>query len=499
MIKHAAISAHAAAKPAATALLDLTTGRRLTWADYANLVAAAATGLSAALGDGPAPARAAFLAENRWEVPVVLGAAATLGLPMIGVDDSLPAEHVAACLLQVRPSVLVVSPARAGLARQALDLLDQLTTIPVVILLDPLGDNGDGDFPGARTWAEFTARTDSDTWRPLPFEGLGFTSGTTGAPKLVLRSRSFEARRHVDVTDFFAITADDVYLNTVPLYHASGPGWARLFATHGATVVIAADPSSAARALTTEGVTASLMVPPTLSAVLDHLDSRPPALRWVVTGGRHVSPDLVARTTAAMGEVLHVYYGTTETGLNTLTTAGELAAHPGTAGKPLPGNEILILDEDGTPVPAGVVGRVAIAGYMLADTYATAPAPLVHVDGKTAWLTADSGRLDLDGRVHLTARDIPAQARQVDAIGLEAHLKAALPATDVVVLVDTRAVIAYTTTTDLAPGDVLAAATAHTGALDTEAHLVPAIPYSPTGKVRVAALKALLPRTAATL
>ena len=483
MIKYGALETHAAARPHATALVDVASGRRLGWADLAELVGRAATGLSTVIED-TTRARAAFVAENRWEIVVLAGAAATIGLPLVGVDHSLPAEHVAACLRQVQPSVLVVSPAQQDLVSAALELLDGgLSTTPTIVVL------------GSTTWAELMDRpVDRASWRALPFEGLGFTSGTTGAPKLVLRSRSFEARRQEDVTAFFGITADDVYLNTVPLYHASGPGWARIFATNGATVVLvpAGDPAAAATALAREKVTASLIVPPALAGILDHLEADPPgtplAVRSVITGGRHISPALAARCRRLLGDVLHVYYGTTETGLNTLTARGELDLAPTSAGKPFPGNEILILDDADQPLPAGRRGRVAIAGYMLADTYAAAPAPVVDVAGRTAWLTADTGHLDDEGWLHVTARDLAPDAWHVNVVALEAYLKDVLPVADVVVLAGTEITIAYT------PGarqdDVLAAA--HTEGVDILAFEVPAIPYSPTGKVRVPALRALM-------
>lgn len=484
MIKYSALEKHAAVRPHATALVDVASGRRLSWAELADLVARAATGISAVLdAERATQVRAAFVSENRWEIAVLAGAAATIGLPLVGVDHSLPAEHVAACLRQVQPSLLVVSAAQEELVRAALDLLaagDELSTMPAVVPLD--------------AWQELLDRpVDRNRWLSLPFEGLGFTSGTTGAPKLVLRSRSFEGRRQADVTAFFGITADDVYLNTVPLYHASGPGWARIFATHGATVVLvpAGDPAAAAAALASEKVTASLIVPPALAGILDHLEAGASlAVRSVITGGRHISPDLAERCRRLLGDVLHVYYGTTETGLNTLTARGELDSRPSSSGKPFPGNEILILDDDNRPLPTGRRGRVAIAGYMLADTYATAPAPVVEVAGRTAWLTADTGHLDDEGRLHVTARDLAPALRHVNVVALEAHLKDVLPVNDVVALAGAQITIAYTSATSVHRDDVLAAARRHTEGVDIRAFEVPAIPYSPTGKVRVPALMA---------
>ena len=513
MIGYEKIHTHALTRPDGLALADRST--TLTWAQLAARVAAATRSLAALLPPAGARPRIAVLGASTVDVVVLQSAAATLRVPLVGIDHSLPDASVAGCLAQIRPAVLAASPERVDLAARALALVGDVDLPPVLLALGP---GPAGDRPGWTQWTPGSDGRGSDDpatapadlvpgWQAPPFEGLGFTSGTSGLPKLVLRSRSFEARRHQDVVDRFEVTARDVYLNTVPLFHASAAGWARVFLTEGAPVVVAGELPAAdmLRLAARHGATASLMVPPTLAAVVAALqdDATVPAppLRMLVTGGRQVSPALVRDVVDRWGHVLHVYYGTTETGLNTLALPADLAEDPTTVGRPFPGNDITVIDAAGRPVPPGTAGTVAIGGYMLADGFATASAPLVAVEGRPYWRTADTGRIDAHGRLTVLGRDL--DGRSYDVVGTEARLRE-LPclrdaAVHVAVTPRPSAVAAYVRAGG-EPGDgagarldeiVTRTVAATLGIADVRTLPVARIPYSPSGKVRFAELAAL--------
>ena len=98
-------------------------------------------------------------------------------------------------------------------------------------------------------------------------------------------------------------------------------------------------------------------------------------------------------------------YGMTEAGsVYCLMPPGEAVKRPGSVGKPLPPAEIICVDDDGAPTPAGQVGhvRMRITGRpreYYGDPEATAQ---TWVDG---WLvTGDLGRLDEDGYLYIVGR-----------------------------------------------------------------------------------------------
>lgn len=249
-----------------------------------------------------------------------------------------------------------------------------------------------------------------------PFATYCFTSGTSGTPKMVIRNFSFEERRLTALVDQFAFGPDDVHLVTVPLYHSSGPGWARVFLALGGRIVLCpeGDGADMARLIRTEGVTTSLMVPPVLASLVSHPDSQDLAatsrLRFVLSGGRQLNRWLIGRAWERLGPVLHLYYGTTETGLNTLITPDELHTVPGRAGRAWEGSTLAVVDSQGHLLPPGVRGRVAIASYQLMDDYANAQPVFLDLDPgdgdgpRRFLLTGDSGVLDAQGHLELTGR-----------------------------------------------------------------------------------------------
>lgn len=496
MIRLEIIQQHAARTPDRPALID--GGRRISWLELADEVARAAGALARLFGglDSQRSQRIAFLGENSLDVVVLQAAAATLGTAVVGVDHSLAPATVAACLDQVAPAVLAVSPSRLGLARAALACAANQPAM--VLCFGPQWAKliADGSWPPTTGWQ-----------RPA-FEAFGFTSGTSGTPKLVVRTESFETRRHADVVQTFGITADDVYLSTVPLFHASAAGWARVFLTEGAPVVVAGEGgvTRTAQLAREHGATFTLMVPPVLAEYLERVrtdDARPP-LRVIVTGGRHVSPKLAREVTATFGQVLHVYYGTTETGLNTLATPHDLAAVATTVGKPFHGNEIAIVDGHGKRVAAGEPGYVAIASYMLATRFGDGSAPAIELDGARYWVTADTGELDPIGQLRILGRELGGQP--LDVVGTEAKLRDVDGVADVAIAIvgasadsaagkvnasDRHALVAYVpavpTPAQLDATVMSVASTALPG-LAVRCIELDAIPYSPSGKVRPAAL-----------
>ena len=53
------------------------------------------------------------------------------------------------------------------------------------------------------------------------------------------------------------------------------------------------------------------------------------------------------------GDVVHNSYNATEAGLISTATAADLRVAPDTAGRPVVGTELRIVDDEGRPVPAG--------------------------------------------------------------------------------------------------------------------------------------------------
>lgn len=224
-----------------------------------------------------------------------------------------------------------------------------------------------------------------------------YTSGTTGRPKGVrLRSKQllWSAQLLACAT---RTTRDDVYLSVLPL--------PLLLETICAIVIpvltgarVRLEPALAdsldeidghvlARTAADRRPTCLVLVPHLLAEWLRAIRSgapRPPdSLRFVALGGAPVSPAL-SDEAWRLGVPVHEGYGLSECGsVVALNLPGQ--RRPGTVGRPLPGLDVTIADDE-----------IVVAGPAVMDGYVKGP----RVRG--AWHTGDAGDIDADG--YLTVR-----------------------------------------------------------------------------------------------
>jgi fatty-acyl-CoA synthase len=156
-------------------------------------------------------------------------------------------------------------------------------------------------------------------------------------------------------------------------------------------------------------VTTTAVVPTMLHRVLSlplatrkKYDAR--TLRAVFSGGAPLPAPLATDFMDAYGDVLFNFYGSTETGLVTLAKPADLRAAPGTIGKALPGNEILLLGEDRREVKAGEVGELYVKNKMLVAGYHNDEAATEQsmIDG--FFSVGDLARRDASGHFFIEGR-----------------------------------------------------------------------------------------------
>lgn len=231
-----------------------------------------------------------------------------------------------------------------------------------------------------------------------------FTSGTTGRPKGALLTWANQLASATASTAALGLTERDRWLLAMPLFHVGGLNILHRCALAGATVVLHErfDPEAAVRALAEEGVTVASVVPAMLRRMLELWGDRPlpPNVRAILIGGAPIPPDLVTRCPVALPT-----YGLTEACSHvTLMRPGADALDRASAGMPIFGTDVRIVDAARAELPVGAPGMIEVRSPTVFQGYLGEPEATAAtlVEG---WLrTGDDGYLDDRGCLHVLSR-----------------------------------------------------------------------------------------------
>lgn len=239
-----------------------------------------------------------------------------------------------------------------------------------------------------------------------------YTSGTTGKPKGA--TRSWKDTGIISVTDMMAQTGmrnDDRHLVVCPLYHSGALAFAKMMSSLGATIVLADhfEPEAVLRQIEKERITCAFMVP-TMLVRINALDEATKnsydtsTLRWVMSGAAPLATSTANAFQEHFGPILHNFYGATETGTVTHARPEDHMSRPGSVGRPLRGNELRILDEEGEELDAGEVGELYVRNGMLIDGYYRNHDATVASLRQGFFSVGDLARVDEDGFLYLASR-----------------------------------------------------------------------------------------------
>jgi acyl-CoA synthetase (AMP-forming)/AMP-acid ligase II len=213
----------------------------------------------------------------------------------------------------------------------------------------------------------------------------------------------------VALTGAIPLRSRELTLVAAPMFHTWGLAHLLMGLALRSTLVVRRrfDPEETVRLLDTHAPTAMVAVPVMLQRILEvppevRRRHRAPALRVVAVSGSAIPASVAEQFTAEYGDVVFNLYGSTELAYVTVAGPRDLLEAPGTAGRPLRGVTLRILDDDGAEVPAGETGRI-FAGSALTFSGYSGGEDKERIGGLVA--TGDLGHLDEAGRLHIEGRD----------------------------------------------------------------------------------------------
>jgi len=340
----------------------------------------------------------AIWTPNCIEFVYVYFAVLQVGAVCIPIDVRLGKEGVISVLEETKPKVFfTISP----LLTRMLGGIDRIGDEISVVMIDR-------PVEGAKHLAEaIAAQQPDDTIEPKKETDTAlilYTSGTSGASKGVMLAYNHLELFPEAMQAYIRCDSNDSYLCVLPMSHISGPILCNSLALLGSSIVIV-----------------DSMNP---EVILEAIERGKPTLfhcvatifNFLLLSKSFTKRDLGSlRLISMMGEpiplwLMHKYnellpnavilqgYGLTETSPQvTLVPVDEAGDKMGSIGKVVPRCEVAIVDKDGKPQPARVVGEIIVRGPQVMKGYYLNPEKTDEVIRDGWFHTGDLGWMDEDG------------------------------------------------------------------------------------------------------
>jgi acyl-CoA synthetase (AMP-forming)/AMP-acid ligase II len=263
-----------------------------------------------------------------------------------------------------------------------------------------------------------------DLYKPSPAPGLPavevqasdplyiiYTSGTTGQPKGAVHTHQTMLRSTAAILQVVDHALLRSFLSPFPLFHVAGVmvGLA-VFAVGNKMVLMERfHPQQALGLIQQERISLFGGVPTILQTIASQPDLAKydlSSLRMVGSGAAMVPPALVRAMKARLGCDTLIAYGITETSWLSITRPTDPEyARLETVGRPVPGVEIRIVDDERRDLPVGQAGEIACRAPFIMKGYHNRPQQTAEVLDADGWYyTGDIGSVDELGYIRILDR-----------------------------------------------------------------------------------------------
>ncbi len=304
----------------------------------------------------------------------------------------------------------------------------------------------DGKSASLERLMERQSGTVEDAGAPNAEAVFQYSSGSTGRPKRVPRTHQ-QLRVEADsLVATAAMVPDDVVFCTIPLFHTYGMGCCLLAAVRaGATLVLAEDAhpfvlkrDRVLAELERERATILPAVPFTFRLFAEAPGSADlSSLRLCISAANALPRSTFVAFERKFGVPIRQMYGCTEAGAVTLNLEENPSGTVTSAGRPLQGVEVSIVDDEGAELDIGRNGEVVIRSPAMSAGYAGKDDLNATAFREIGYFSGDRGRLDEEGRLFITGRKkllIDVKGDKVDPIEVEDVLAVHPKVSEVVVV-----------------------------------------------------------------
>ncbi len=356
----------------------------------------------------------ALLALNRPEVLFILGAGQTQGYQRTSLHPLGSLEDHAYVINDAEITAITVDPVPMFVER-VLGLLERCPKLEKVLTIGPV--------PEELSHVGVDLNAAAASFDPVPLEAvtleadhivsITYTGGTTGKPKGVIgTSRQMHTMTQIQMAEW-EWPESPRFLMCTPLSHAGAAFFVPTVLKGGCLYVLAKfDPAEVLRTIEEQRITATMLVPSMLYALMDHPDSQTrdlSSLETVYYGASAINPVRLKEAIDRFGPIFAQYYGQSEApmAITYLAKDDHVSGDErrlASCGRPSAFIRTALLGEDGAPVPVGEPGEICVAGPLLAGGYWNLPDETAETF-RDGWMhTGDVAREDEDGFWYIVDR-----------------------------------------------------------------------------------------------
>jgi fatty-acyl-CoA synthase len=353
-----------------------------------------------------------LLSLNRPEVLMIIGASQTQGYRRTALHPLGSLDDHAFVLSDAEVTSLIIDP-NPMFVERALGLLEKVPSLKQILTIGPVPEALEG-----HAAVDLTAEAAKYEPKPLVaadlppdhIGGMTYTGGTTGRPKGVMgTTQSITTMTTVQLAEW-EWPENPRFLMCTPLSHAGAAFFTPVIVKGGELIVLTKfDPAEVLKTIEEQKISATMLVPSMIYALMDHPDSHTrdlSSLETVYYGASAMNPVRLKEAIKRFGPIFAQYYGQSEAPMviTYLAKDDHDEKRLTSCGRPTLFARTALLGDDGNPVAQGEVGEICVSGPLLCGGYWKLPEATAETF-RDGWMhTGDLAREDEDGFWYIVDR-----------------------------------------------------------------------------------------------